>query len=152
MSVSSLRTNGRDISHFQGKAGGGVFGWLHDRPARVTGLVLGICLLGVYDLLHTLMYMQTIGMVEMNPLARFMLRTGGVQQLVLFKLFTIALSCGILYCLRRTKPAEVCAAIGFLVMVGLTVYWFMYNGHVVQLAEGWEFAAQRHDPRWVLVN
>ncbi|MHC4975194.1 MAG: DUF5658 family protein [Planctomycetota bacterium] len=130
---------------------GGLVSLLSERPARVTLLLAAICALGVYDLMHTLMYMKTIGMVELNPLARYMVETGGEQQLVLFKLFSLALSCGILYFLRRTRPAEICACAGFVVMVVLTVYWFVYNGHVVQLAEVWQNTNPSHDPRWVYV-
>ena len=120
-----------------------------DRAARVTAMLLCICVLSVYDLLHTLAYVQTMGMIELNPLARLMVEMGGLQQLVLFKLLTISLSCGILYFVRRMKPAEVASIIGLIVMVLLTIYWFVYNEQIVQLSSVIDFSRLDDDPRWV---
>lgn len=142
-----------DPGHRLGAGVAGLSFLFCDRAARVTVMVICICVLGVYDLLHTLAYIQTVGMVELNPLARKMIEIGGVQQLVLYKLFTIALSCGILYCLRRTRQAEVCATIGLVVMISLTVYWFVYNDRFVQLAAITDISAQQQlDPRWVYLR
>ncbi|MFG0258332.1 MAG: DUF5658 family protein [Phycisphaerales bacterium JB043] len=151
MDPSNARDECRALDSGRRVLPGGLASCLQDRASRVTLLLAGICLLGIYDLMHTLVYIRTTGMVELNPLARYMIETGGVRQLVLFKLLSLSLSCGILYMLRRTRASELCAYVGLGVMVVLTLYWFVYNGQFVQLAEVWQNAAPTHDPRWVRV-
>ena len=79
------------------------------RARRVTFLVLATALLGLFDLAFTLTFMRSMGMIELNPLARLMIGIGGAGQLIRFKLLTIVLSSGLLYLIRRRRGAELCA-------------------------------------------
>lgn len=117
------------------------------RCRRVTVLALATVALGVADLAFTLTYMRWIGMAEVNPIARAMIAIGGSRQLILYKLFTIALSCGIMYLLRRRRQAEVCAWFCCAAMVGLTLYWLFYNDLAASEAIDPVVAASDH--RWV---
>jgi len=123
-----------------------------DRPRRVTTLLLLTVLLGLFDLSHTLSYMRGPGMMELNPIARIMIDLGGARQLVLFKLFTIATSCGILYLLRRHRQAEICAWISLAALAFLAAHWLNYNGHVIEVAAFADATAFANDPRWVTLE
>lgn len=97
------------------------------RNLRVSLLVVAALAMGVADLLCTLAYMTSIGMVEMNPIARRMIEIGGADQLIMYKLFTMALSSGIIYLIRRSPRAEACAWLSAAVMALLTFHWIQYN-------------------------
>lgn len=116
------------------------------RERRVCLLLLATLLMSMTDLLLTLTYMKSVGMMEANPIARAMIAIGGVGQLVRFKLFTIALSCGILYILRRHKAAERCAWICCVAMVALSLHWVRYNDAV--LAHGPPDPALLNSENW----
>jgi uncharacterized membrane protein YciS (DUF1049 family) len=111
---------------------------------RVSLLVIAITIMGIADLMLTLIYMRTTGMYELNPLARVMVATGGSTQLVLFKLLTLSLSAGMLYLLRRHRIAEPAAWACAAVMCVLSIHWISYNSqienpdiwHGMQLAMG----------------
>ncbi len=123
------------------------------RRLRVTLLALAIALMGVTDLLLTLTYMRTVGMVEVNPLARAMVAVGGVRQLVMFKLLTIALSAGMLYLLRRHRLSEYGAWVCFGMLLALSLHWVGYNETVVELASArGAFEANLLDSRYVVVE
>lgn len=126
--------------------------WRMDRPRRVTLLVILSAVLGLFDLSHTLAYMRGAGMMELNPLARMMVDLGGAQQLIIFKLFTIATSCGILYLLRRTRQAELCAWMSFAALAVLAAHWINYNGHVIEVAAFADATVFAQDPRWVALD
>lgn len=97
------------------------------RARRVTLLVVVTAALGLLDLAFTLTYASSVGMIELNPLARMMIALGGVSELVRFKLFTIALSGGTLYLIRRRKGAELCAWLSLIVLVLLSLHWARYT-------------------------
>lgn len=100
------------------------------RSRRCVLLVSAILIMGAADLLLTLTYARTVGMIEVNPLARLMIALGGAHQLVMFKVFCTALSAGVLFLCRRAPVAEraswVCAA----AMLALTAHWVNYNATV----------------------
>lgn len=97
---------------------------------RVSLLVIAITIMGLADLMLTLIYMQTTGMYELNPLARAMVATGGSAQLVVFKLLTLSLSAGVLYLLRRQRVAEPAAWACAAVMCALSIHWISYNNQL----------------------
>ena len=89
---------------------------VHTRARRVTLLVIITAVLGLLDLAFTLTYASSMGMIELNPVARMLVGLGGAGELVRFKLFTIALSGGTLYLIRRRKGAELCAWLSLAVL------------------------------------
>lgn len=97
------------------------------RILRTNLLLVAALAMGAADLACTLAYVTSIGMVELNPIARHMIRIGGAEQLVMYKLFTMALSSGCIYLIRRNPKAEWCAWFCFAVMFWLTMHWVQYN-------------------------
>jgi len=122
------------------------------RARRVTLLVLGMTCLSLADLALTLAHMRSFGMFEVNPVARAMLAIGGVDQLVRYKLFTIAVSGGILYLLRRDRRAEICAWICCAALAGLSLHWGRYSTHVGEFAQLVSQHTPPTDARWIRIE
>jgi len=108
------------------------------RIFRTNLLIVGALAMGGADLLCTLAYVTSIGMVELNPIARHMVQIGGAGQLVMYKLFTMSLSSGCIFLIRRNHKAEWCAWFCFAVMLWLTLHWVQYNQVAPELTS--EFA------------
>ncbi|TVQ32307.1 MAG: hypothetical protein EA376_06580 [Phycisphaeraceae bacterium] len=117
------------------------------RARRVTLLVLAMAMMGLTDLGLTLTYMSSVGMLEANPIARAMIEVGGARQLVIYKLFTIALSGGILYILRRHRAAEVCAWLSCAGLLLLSAHWANYNAALASASV--DLGVLATDARWV---
>jgi hypothetical protein len=108
-----------------------------------------MALMGVTDLLCTLAYMRTSGMVEMNPLARWVATAGGTPGLVAFKLLTLVISGGILLALRERRVAENFAWVGAACMLALTAHWVHYNAHIPGMTPLLGELAATSPPEWV---
>ncbi|MBL8746785.1 MAG: hypothetical protein JNK58_10565 [Phycisphaerae bacterium] len=126
------------------------------RSRRVTFLIVAMTMMGIADLMCTLTYMRTSGMLEANPLARFILTTGAVdggsEQLVMFKALTILLSCGTLYIARRHRQAELSAWVCTAMMCVLTIHWINYNRSVSAFTNDMAVLAMsggEFEPMWV---
>lgn len=100
------------------------------RSRRCVLLLTAILIMGAADLALTLTYAGTVGMIEVNPLARVMIALGGTAQLVLFKAFCTALCAGVLYLCRRAPQAERAAWLCAVGMLVLTAHWVNYNASV----------------------
>lgn len=122
------------------------------RARRVTVLVLATAALGLFDLAYTLTYMRSVGMVELNPLARFMIAIGGAGQLVRFKLLSIALSSGLLYLVRRRRGAELWAWISLGALVLLSLHWVRYIDSTEQISPALLAETSMFDQRWVTIT
>jgi len=97
------------------------------KQCRFSALLAAITLMSLADLGMTLIYMRSIGMIELNPLAVYMIELGQTRQLILFKLFTIVLGAGLLYLLRNKKAAEPAAWIATACLAILMSHWMDYN-------------------------
>ena len=124
------------------------------RRRRVVLLVVAMVLMGLADLQLTLTYMRSVGMIELNPLARAMIDLRGEPQLIRFKLLSIALSAGLLFLLRRHSIAERCAWLSCAALLFLTFHWVRYNDRpatpdsvVATLAQ-----VDMIDHRWVAIR
>jgi hypothetical protein len=104
------------------------------RSRRIVLLIFALVLMSVADLLCTISYLTSVGMVEMNPIARHMIEIGGVRQLVLFKAFTMTLSCGCIYLIRKRRGAELGAWVCVAVLLSLMLHWLQYNAVMHTLA------------------
>lgn len=112
----------------EGGGGGGVVGASHSR--RLGLLIVAIAMMSGADLLCTLAYMSTIGLIEANPFARFMVSVGDIPQLVMFKAFTTLLSCGALYLARRHPLSEKVAWLCAAMLLALMLHWTAFNRSV----------------------
>lgn len=120
---------------------------------RTLLLVLAASLMGLADLACTLTYMRGIGMFEINPIARWMIEIGGARQLILFKLFTIALSAGTLFLCRRYRGTEKFAWMCAIIMLVLTIQWMYYNAAAPTLTHEFAVIAMGEAPEmWVTLK
>ena len=97
------------------------------RARRVGLLLIATVLLSIGDLYATLTHLNSIGMVEVNPIAAHLMRTGSVAGLVLFKLGTLGLAVGLILHARYHRSAEVGAWILTLIMTLLMLHWQHYQ-------------------------
>lgn len=100
---------------------------------RLVLVLLAIAMMSMADLVCTLIYMSSVGLLELNPLARFMVSVGDARQLIIFKLFTMTLSCGALYFARRHPISERVAWMCALGLFALMMHWMSFNSSVSDL-------------------
>lgn len=125
------------------------------RRRRLYLAMVALVLMGLADLYCTLAYMTTSGMIEVNPVARAMITIGEGPQLILFKIFTMALSCGALFLARENRRSETAAWLCTVVMLALTLHWTSYNSHAPNFTnELTTIALSRgeFEPRWVKLD
>jgi hypothetical protein len=98
-----------------------------DRSRRVILLIVGIILLSVGDLLITITYLQSTGMLEANPIAEYIVRlTGSISVLTAYKALTVAICVGLLYRLRRLVEGEVAAWCAVSILAVMSLQWYHY--------------------------
>lgn len=85
------------------------------------------------DLSMTLIHATTIGMQEENPIARLLMRHGGICSLSIWKGGTVAIGVFILWRVRRHACAEVGAWICFAILAALCFHWARYNSQISSL-------------------
>ena len=100
------------------------------RRCRFSALLAAITMMSLADLGMTLIYMRSIGMIELNPLAIYMIEIGQTRQLVLFKLFTLVFGAGMLFLLRRRPLAEPAAWVATVCLGFLMAHWADYNREI----------------------
>jgi hypothetical protein len=98
-----------------------------DRSRRVILLIVGIVLLSLGDLLITITYLQSTGMLEANPIAGYIIRvTGSVSILTAYKALTVFICVGLLYRLRRLVEGEVAAWCAVSILAFMSFQWYHY--------------------------
>lgn len=122
------------------------------RGLRVTLLLAATFIMGVADLALTLTYVTSMGMVELNPLARFIMEHGSVQAVALFKFGAMTVNGGILFIFRQRRIAEIAAWICFIVMVALSLKWSMYASHMSHFASEIHETMIVDDARFVMMT
>ncbi len=90
-------------------------------------MIVGIVLLSLGDLLITITYLQSTGMLEANPIAGYIIRlTGSVSVLTAYKALTVAICVGLLYRLRRMVEGEVAAWCAVSILAVISFQWYHY--------------------------
>jgi hypothetical protein len=123
------------------------------RPRRVLVLLIGIVALSAADLAVTLSHLTTIGMLEANPIAAWLVRTtGSAWVLGLYKASTVAVCVGLLYRLRHHRSGELATWCAMAILVLMCFMWRDYAWYLAQptnldLAQ----AASTH-PDWILLD
>jgi hypothetical protein len=98
-----------------------------DRSRRVILLIVGVVLLSLGDLLITITYLQSTGMLEANPIAGYIIRvTGSVSILTAYKALTVFICVGLLYRLRRLVEGEVAAWCAVSILAFMSFQWYHY--------------------------
>lgn len=97
------------------------------RGRRVMLLLSLVAILSVGDLLVTMIFLGSTGMVELNPLAAYMIRNQSAAGLVCFKLGSVLMSVSILLMIRHTRRGEIAAWIAACILVALMFHWSRYT-------------------------
>lgn len=110
-------------------------------------MIVGILLLSLGDLLITITYLQSTGMLEANPIAGYIIRlTGSASALTVYKALTVGVCVGLLYRLRRLVEGEVAAWCAVSILAFMSLQWFHYARHIdnadVELARSAAFAEE----------
>ncbi|GEM_PF-2060139 len=123
------------------------------RAGRILILISLIFALSVADLLFTLTHLSTVGMIELNPIARNIILTGTPLDLVLFKFASVGVGCGCLYLGRKSRRIELAAWLCALGLGVLTVHWFNYNANFQKTVDELVTLDDmiRNTPGWVKV-
>jgi len=119
------------------------------RSFRVIWLTLVIIALSIADLYVTLLYLHSGGMGEGNPVARWLIAWDMPALLVMWKMLTVGLACGILLKYRRERLVELGAIACCLILVWLTIRWEKYHREVPELTGVLHTMAEHHSDKWV---
>ncbi|MDX9910631.1 MAG: DUF5658 family protein [Phycisphaerales bacterium] len=126
-------------------------GWERSRPRRVLVLLLGVVLLSLGDLALTLTHAASVGIAEMNPLARTIMAHHSPLGIVLWKVASVSLCVLLLLRVRRSWIGELGAWIGLSIMVALTIHWARYNDAMLSYMPDLQQVTPT-DPRWVVLS
>jgi len=98
------------------------------RSRRVIILLVSIVLLSLADLLITVTNLHTVGMIEANPIAHFIVETTrSATALASYKLITVLVCITLLYRLRHCIQSEVAAWVCVVILSLLAGYWGIYS-------------------------
>jgi hypothetical protein len=97
-----------------------------------------MCLLNLVDLYATMIHVHEIGMIEVNPVGAYLIRSGSTAGLVLFKLGCIGIAAGLIIKTRHATAGEIGAWLMLGAMVALMCYWWCYNHAMLQELVGIE--------------
>ena len=109
------------------------------RGRRVVVLLAAIFVLSMADLAATLANLHSTGMVEANPVARFVIERGDSWGLAAYKLATVGICIALLFRLRHHVQGEAASWVGLAILAGLSFYW----GH---------YTTPMHSPEAISVN
>lgn len=95
------------------------------RTTRIALAIGAVGVVGAADTWLTLNFMTTVGMIELNPLARAAAGAGPAG-LIGLKALSLAVHAGVLMALRRSAWAERAAWASVAVMIALAGHWSMF--------------------------
>ncbi|MBX3383219.1 MAG: hypothetical protein KF864_06890 [Phycisphaeraceae bacterium] len=133
------------------RVGGAFFNPRH-RPLRVVCLLASVVVMSFTDLALTLNYATTVGMMEMNPLARAVMNTGSPASLTLWKACTAGLGVLVLFLLRRHPRGEVGSWVCFAIMAMLCVHWARFNAGIQDCIPEYASLIGTDHPSWVMMT
>ena len=124
--------------------------YLWTRSTRVTVLLGIVVVLSLADLYMTLMHLTTIGMLEANPLARWLMRNFSPAAMIVWKLVTLCIACSILASIRTKRIGELAAWLCVAVMIWLMARWGIYAESLASLsADELRLVTESDSPMWV---
>lgn len=123
------------------------------RDARISCILLAILAMSLADLSMTLIHATSIGMQEENPIARLLMRYGGICSICIWKAGTVAIGVFILWRIRHHRCAEVGAWLCFAILAALCFHWASYNAQLSSLtSEVLSLEKSDHTSEWVVMN
>jgi hypothetical protein len=122
------------------------------RAQRVVTLIIACALMSMGDLYMTLTYVSTVGMVEVNPLARALMGLGSAWWIVAWKVALTLLGAGILIWFRRRRGTELAAWVVACAMTLLTLHWVSFSAQAAEMADEYHLLANIGDDRFVQMD
>lgn len=119
------------------------------RRIRVITLLVAIFAMSMGDLYMTVTYASQVGMIEMNPLARALMRGDSHMPIILFKLATVGIATFLLFKVRATRVGELACWAGMVGLLWLTIRWVDYNKAMVELTPALHTLANVEAGSWV---
>ncbi len=101
------------------------------------------------DLAMTLTYATTVGLMEVNPIARFLMSADTPLFIILWKLMTAGLCIGVLTALRHRRHAERASWVCLIGMLALAAHWINFNHEVQNATPELSTLAGNSSPYWV---
>lgn len=118
-------------------------------------LIGAMALMGIVDLMLTMIYMRSTGMYEANPIARTLASLGAGEHLIAFKLVTMFVSGAALYLGRHSRRGEFAAWVCAALLVVLMFHWANYAREAAQLTNELfllaEFGDDLSNSSWVRI-
>lgn len=116
-------------------------------------MLLGaVALMSLGDYLMTVEHMRGPGLVEGNPIARFIVNHGSETALALYKFGTVGVAIGILFAYRRQRLAEAASVVACLALAALCVQWMIYSDELSALSEETSWNGHIGDARLVMLE
>lgn len=122
---------------------------LANRGFRMAILLSVMIVLSLVDLFMTMTHLANVGMLEANPFARLIMKSGLPWLLVAWKLATVAIGVGILWWARRRFIAEAAAWICCGVLLWLSLQWVVYHRQILALGSDLAAFGECHSEIWV---
>lgn len=119
------------------------------RARRVVLLVLLVLMLSVGDLLTTLMFLQSIGMEEANPVAAFVMQSGSALNLIIFKMGSVLTSLSVIMLIRHRWQGELAAWIAAAILCALTLLWYQYTLHFGSFDNSFSMLQAQNSESWL---
>jgi hypothetical protein len=105
----------------------GLTGTGASRSRRIMILIAGIIALSIADLLITIAHLRTVGMIEANPVAAYLIDTyQSVWILAAYKLITVGICITALYVIRKRLIGEMAAWTSVAILAGMAIIWHLY--------------------------
>ncbi len=120
------------------------------RERRVFLLVFLVFMLSLGDLANTMTYLRWMGMEEMNPIAAFVIKSGSMFSLVLFKLGSVLTCISIILLVRHRWQGEFAAWIAAMVLIALTCYWSVYSADALKYQDSRVMSQARASEYWIV--
>ena len=117
------------------------------RSRRVVILLIALVLLSIGDLYATLTHVGALGMIELNPIAAYLIGAGSMIGLILYKLGTLGVAVAALAKIRAHAIGECAAWLLVGVMVMLTLHWYRYNVEAAATLQNTDYPALAHQIR-----
>lgn len=125
----------------------------HVRATRVLLLLGAALIVSVADLVMTLRFVTSVGMIEANPIARWIMKSGDATTLTIFKMVLTLLSLGTIFFFRRHRSAEIAAWFCFGVMLLLSLHWLDFVSSVQNegYVSEWQYMQESGHPAFVMM-
>lgn len=119
------------------------------RVLLLTGLVL---MLSAGDLLTTLIFLQSTGMEEANPVAAFVMSSGSIWSLIVFKAGSVFTSLSVIWLLRHRWQGEIAAWIAAFILVALTYHWYVYTSQLAEVNSTFVLSHAQGHANWHILS